>query len=88
QYKAGVAARADVITAQTQLTNARASAADVGVQRAQNEHAIAVLAGLTPAELTIPVQPALDRTVPTPPILTPTVLLQRRPDIAAAERQV
>ncbi|MFX8910896.1 RND transporter, partial [Acinetobacter baumannii] len=67
---------------------ARASAADVGVQRAQNEHAIAVLAGLTPAELTIPVQPALDRTVPTPPILTPTVLLQRRPDIAAAERQV
>ena len=88
QYKVGVVARADLITAQTQLTSAQASAADVAVQRAQDEHAIAVLAGLAPAELTVAVQPALDRTIPTPPVLTPTVLLQRRPDVAAAERAV
>lgn len=88
QYKAGTVARADVITAQAQLTNAQASATDVAIQRAQDEHAIAVLAGMTPAELTLAVQPTLDRAIPTPPVMTPTVLLQRRPDIAAAERQV
>ena len=88
QYNAGVAAKADLITAQTQLISAQASAADVAVQRAQDEHAIAVLAGMAPSELTIALVPTLERSVPTAPVVTPSVLLQRRPDIAAAERRV
>lgn len=87
QYNAGVVAKADVITAQTQLISAQAQAADIGVQRAQTEHAIAVLAGMAPADLTIAPAP-LARAVPTPPIAVPSVVLQRRPDIAAAERRV
>ncbi len=87
RYKAGVAAKTDVITAQTQLLAAQAQAVDVAVQRQQTEHAIAVLAGMAPAELTIAVQPSLSQTVPTPPPVVPSVLLQRRPDIAAAERR-
>ena len=87
KYKAGTAAKADVITAQTQLLAAQAQAIDVGVQRAQTEHAIAVLAGMAPAELTIAVLPNLSETVPTAPLVVPSVVLQRRPDIAAAERK-
>lgn len=88
QYRAGVIARADVITAQTQLISAKAQAADIGVQRAQTEHAIAVLAGMAPAELTIaPSATPVTLAVPTPPVGVPSELLQRRPDIAAAERR-
>jgi NodT family efflux transporter outer membrane factor (OMF) lipoprotein len=88
QYKAGTIARADLITAQTQLLSTQAAAIDVGVQRAQTEHAIAVLAGMTPAELTIaPATTLYSPPIPTPPIELPSQLLQRRPDIAAAERQ-
>ena len=87
QYNAGVVAKADVITARTQLLTARAQAADVGVQRAQAEHAIAVLTGHAPSDLTLAVGER-PKIVPTPPVGLPSELLQRRPDIAAAERQV
>ena len=85
QYDAGFAARSDVITAQTLLESTRAQAINVGVARGQYEHAIAVLAGLPPSALTIP--PArLSATIPVPPTTLPSTLLERRPDIAAAER--
>jgi NodT family efflux transporter outer membrane factor (OMF) lipoprotein len=87
QYGAGVAAQSDVITAETQLENARAQAISFGVQRAALEHAIAVLIGKAPAELTLP--PAeLTTSVPVTPPGLPSTLLERRPDIAASERAV
>lgn len=85
RYAAGVAARSDVIQAETQLESARAQAIDVGVLRAQLEHAIAVLMGKTPAELTIPAA-ALAAKIPAIPVNIPSQLLERRPDIAEAER--
>jgi NodT family efflux transporter outer membrane factor (OMF) lipoprotein len=85
RYAAGVAARSDVIQAETQLESARAQAIDVGVLRAQLEHAIAVLMGKTPAELTIPVAD-LTAKIPVIPVNIPSQLLERRPDIAEAER--
>ena len=87
QYNAGVAAQSDVAQAETQLENARAQAIAVGITRAQFEHAIAVLTGRPPAELAIePVETAL--AVPETPPGLPTTLLQRRPDIAGAERRM
>ncbi len=88
RYNVGVIARADVITAQTQLENAQAEAVDLGVQRAQLEHAIAVLVGVPPADLTIAPTTTLPTDVPTVPGGVPSTLLERRPDIAAAERSV
>jgi NodT family efflux transporter outer membrane factor (OMF) lipoprotein len=85
QYNVGVAARGDVITAQTQLAGAQASFVNVGVQRATLEHAIAVLAGRAPADLTIPPE-TLPARVPVVPPGVPSELLERRPDVAAAER--
>ena len=85
QYNAGTAARSDVITAQTQLETTRAQAINVGVARAQFEHAIAVLIGHPPAELTLPAA-SLAADVPVLPPSLPSTLLERRPDIAAAER--
>ena len=85
QYNVGVAARGDVITAQTQLQGAIASLINVGVQRSQLEHAIAVLAGRAPADLAIPPAPLPTRVPAVPPGI-PSELLERRPDIAAAER--
>lgn len=85
QYRAGTVAQSDVAAAETQLATARASAIALGVARAQYEHAIAVLAGLPPAELSLPAGP-LARDVPVVPAGVPSDLLQRRPDIAAAER--
>lgn len=88
RYNAGVIAKADLITAQTQLLSTQATAADIGVQRAQTEHAIAVLAGMAPDDLTItPTATPYTPAIPTPPIELPSLLLQRRPDIAAAERR-
>ena len=85
QYNAGVANPSDLASAQTQLDTARAQLVNVGVLRAQYEHAIAVLTGVSPADLTI--EPtALTADAPTAPGVVPSVLLQRRPDIAAAER--
>jgi len=86
KYAVGVAARRDVISSQAQLDSARAQSIDVGVQRAQLEHAIAVLVGKNPEELSIPVKPTLDLNTPKTPLIVPAKLLERRPDIAAAER--
>ena len=86
RYAAGIAAKADVVQAETQLESARAQAINLGVLRAQLEHAIAVLIGKTPAELSIAAAP-LNTLVPPIPASIPSGLLERRPDVAAAERQ-
>jgi NodT family efflux transporter outer membrane factor (OMF) lipoprotein len=87
RYTGGVASEVDVEQARTILETTRAEAVDVGVARAQFEHAVAVLAGKPPAEFSLPPLPL---TMPPPPIPigVPSELLERRPDIAAAERQV
>jgi NodT family efflux transporter outer membrane factor (OMF) lipoprotein len=87
QYNVGVAAKADVLSAQTQLLSAEAQAINAGVQRAQLEHAIAVLIGAPAADFTITPIP-LDNTVPTVPAGVPSTLLERRPDVAASERRM
>jgi len=87
QYAAGIVARADVVQATTQIRTTRAQAIDIGVQRAQFEHAIALLLGKPPSALSIPRQP-LAATVPPVPAAVPSALLERRPDIAAAERRM
>lgn len=87
QFEAGTQARAAVITAQTQLYGAQAALIDIGAKRAAMEHAIAVLVGVPPAGLTIAVA-ILDNTVPVAPAGIPSTLLERRPDIAAAERRM
>jgi NodT family efflux transporter outer membrane factor (OMF) lipoprotein len=87
QYNAGIVARADVAQAETQLESARAQAADVTLQRAQLEHAIAVLAGTLPAALTLDAQPLTGEPPPVPAVMA-SRLLERRPDVAAAERRV
>jgi NodT family efflux transporter outer membrane factor (OMF) lipoprotein len=86
QYAAGVAARSDVIQAQTQLQSAQAAAIDNGVQRAQDEHAIAVLIGVPASIFSLPPMP-LTATPPAVPPQMPSALLERRPDIASAERK-
>ncbi len=86
QFKAGYSATAgDVAAAQALVDTTEGAAIAVGVLRAQYEHAIAVLIGKPPAELTIP-PAALARKIPNIPVTIPSVLLERRPDIAAAER--
>jgi NodT family efflux transporter outer membrane factor (OMF) lipoprotein len=85
--RTGVDSEADVATAETQLQSAMASATDVGVARAEYEHAIAVLIGVSPAEFSIPYK-HLAQPLPVVPVTVPSDLLERRPDIAAAERQV
>src|SRR5713226_5659217 len=87
RYAAGVASRADVLQAETQLKTTQAQAIDVGVQRAQFEHAIALLIGKPTSSLSIPTTP-LALVPPTIPVGIPSEILERRPDIAAAERRV
>ena len=87
QYKAGIIARTDVVQAETQLKAAQTQAVNTGVQRAQMEHAIAVLMGKTPSDVTIKIEP-LKTGVPEVPLGVPSALLERRPDIAAAERRM
>jgi len=87
QYRAGTTSSADVVTAQAQLQTTQAQLIAVGVLRGQYEHAIAMLTGHPPAELTIPLTP-LPREVPVAPTGVPSTLLERRPDVAAAERQM
>jgi NodT family efflux transporter outer membrane factor (OMF) lipoprotein len=87
RFKGGVAPKADVAQAQTQLDTTRVQDTDVTVQRAQFEHAIAILIGKSPAEFSLATVP-LNYQPPTIPIGLPSELLQRRPDIAAAERRV
>ena len=87
RYKGGVASGADVAQAQTQLDTTRAQLIDLGVARAQFEHAIAILTGKPPAALTVP--SVLLKSPPPPvPVGVPSALLERRPDIAASERQM
>ena len=87
QYNAGTAAASDVAQARTQLESTRAQAVAVGVLRAQLEHAIAVLIGKPPAELTIAPVAAVPP-LPEIPAGLPSTLIERRPDIAAAERRM
>ena len=87
RYAAGVAGKVDVVQGETQLKSTQAQAVDIGVQRAQFEHAIAVLVGKAPADFSIPPTP-LTAGVPAIPLSLPSELLERRPDIAAAERRV
>lgn len=85
QYNAGFVAQTDVITAETQLEGTQSQEIALGVQRAQLEHAIAVLIGKPPAEFSLAPKP-LAAAVPVLPPGLPSTLLERRPDIAAAER--
>ncbi|MGH8079547.1 MAG: efflux transporter outer membrane subunit [Lysobacter sp.] len=88
RYAVSIAPKSDVLQAQTQLANAQASLANLSQQRAQLEHAIAVLVGRTPADFALAPDPAWRARVPEPPSALASELLQRRPDIAAAERRV
>ena len=88
RYTAGIAAKTDVLQAQTQLANAKADDAGLQRTRAQLEHAIAVLVGQTPGSFALAAVPDWKPTVPDIPVGVPSTLLQRRPDIAAAERRV
>jgi NodT family efflux transporter outer membrane factor (OMF) lipoprotein len=87
RFHGGIASEVDVEQAETQLQTTQAEAIDVGVARAQYEHAVAILIGKPPAEFTLPPLPL---TTPPPhiPVSVPSELLERRPDIAAAERRV
>jgi NodT family efflux transporter outer membrane factor (OMF) lipoprotein len=87
RYQGGVAPKSDVAQAQTQLDSTRVQATDMGVQRAQFEHAIAILIGKPPAAFSLPPEP-LKTEPPTIPVGLPSQLLERRPDIAAAERRM
>jgi NodT family efflux transporter outer membrane factor (OMF) lipoprotein len=87
RYAVGMVAKSDVMQAETQLESARAQAINLGVLRAQLEHAIAVLIGKTPAELSLAPSP-LNLQPPAIPLSLPSELLERRPDIASAERKM
>jgi NodT family efflux transporter outer membrane factor (OMF) lipoprotein len=87
RYAVGMVAKSDVMQAQTQLESIRAQSINLGVQRAKLEHAIAVLIGKTPAELSLVTMP-LNVSVPEIPMSLPSQLLERRPDIATAERKM
>ncbi|MDO9623069.1 MAG: efflux transporter outer membrane subunit [Pseudomonas sp.] len=87
QYNAGIVPRSDVSQALTQLRSTQAQAIDLNWQRAQLEHAIAVLIGVPPSELNIAAREQLP-VLPEIPVALPSQLLERRPDVAAAERRV
>jgi NodT family efflux transporter outer membrane factor (OMF) lipoprotein len=87
RYRVGVAAKADVVNAQTQLLSSQAQQVNAPLQRAILEHAIAVLVGQQPAQFSIATA-AMRAAVPTVPPGLPSGLLERRPDVAQAERQV
>jgi NodT family efflux transporter outer membrane factor (OMF) lipoprotein len=87
RYDAGIVPHSDVYQAETQLANARSDELALATQRAQLEHAIAVLVGKAPAEFSLAVAP-WKVSVPEVPVGVPSTLLQRRPDIAGAERRV
>lgn len=87
QYAVGVVSRGNIVQAQAQLGTAQAQMHDARVARAQLEHAIAVLIGKAPADFSFAVAP-IDVNVPAVPPALPSELLERRPDIAAAERRM
>jgi NodT family efflux transporter outer membrane factor (OMF) lipoprotein len=86
RYGSGVAGKADVLQAQTQLESTKAQLIDLGVQRAQLEHAIAILIGKPPSTFSLAAAP-FNPVPPAVPVGLPSELLERRPDIAAAERR-
>jgi NodT family efflux transporter outer membrane factor (OMF) lipoprotein len=87
RYNAGIVARTDVLQAETQYANARADQLGLERQRAVLEHAIAVLVGQAPANFDLAARPVWQGVVPDVPFDVPSTLLQRRPDIASAERR-
>jgi NodT family efflux transporter outer membrane factor (OMF) lipoprotein len=87
RYRVGVAAKADVVSAQTQLLSSQAQEVNAPLQRAILEHAIAVLVGQQPSNFSV-ARATLRTDVPTVPAGLPSTLLERRPDVAQAERQV
>jgi NodT family efflux transporter outer membrane factor (OMF) lipoprotein len=87
QYAAGIVARGDVTQAEAQLKSTQAQVLDAQLSRAQLEHGIAVLVGKPPSELSLAPRPALTPVYPDVPLAVPSTLLERRPDIAAAERR-
>ncbi|MGO8817462.1 MAG: efflux transporter outer membrane subunit [Terriglobia bacterium] len=87
RFNSGVASGSDVAQAQTQLETARAQLIDFDVARAQYEHAIAVFTGKAPADLSVSAA-GIKITPPPVPVGLPSTLLERRPDIASAERQM
>ena len=86
-FQAGIDSDEDVAQARTQLDTATAQATDVGVSRAQYEHAIATLIGKPAAEFALPVAEFVPKPPPVP-VALPSELLERRPDVAALERQI
>lgn len=86
RYDAGVAGKADVAVAQTQLESTRAQSIDLDWQRGQYEHAIAVLLGLAPSQFAL-ASATFTQQLPEIPVGLPSTLLERRPDVAAAERR-
>jgi len=87
RHDSGIASGADVAQAQTQLDSAKEQLIDFGVARTQYEHAIAILIGKPPAELSIAAEPIKNQP-PQVPVAFPSTLLERRPDIAISERQM
>jgi NodT family efflux transporter outer membrane factor (OMF) lipoprotein len=88
RYEAGVVARTDVLQAESQLANSQADLLTLERQRATFEHAIAVLVGKAPANFSLAADPKWSVKVPAIPPEVPSIVLQRRPDIASAERRV
>jgi NodT family efflux transporter outer membrane factor (OMF) lipoprotein len=87
RYTAGIAPHSDALQAQSQLATTQANLADLQRTRAAFEHAIAVLTGQTPETFNLPAEPSWSAAIPQVPAGVPSTLLQRRPDIAAAERR-
>lgn len=90
RFAGGAAPKADVAQAQTQLDTARVQSSDITVQRAQYEHALAILIGKPPGEFGLPLAPLGIKTLSLPsiPVTMPAQLLERRPDIAESERHM
>jgi NodT family efflux transporter outer membrane factor (OMF) lipoprotein len=87
QYETGIGDRLSVVEAESTLQTVQSQAINLGVARAQFEHAIAVLVGANPSQFSIPVKPLLTD-APAIPLGMPSALLERRPDVASAERRL
>src|SRR5205085_9029397 len=87
RYRAGVVSKADVVQAEQQLLSVKSQVLDLRASRASLEHAIAVLIGKAPADFALDANPFKAR-IPEVPAGLPSTLLERRPDIAAAERRM